>query len=340
MYSSKCRNCWRVLDEMSEKTETEEKSKVSGVNAVRKIASEIMSEVNKVIVGKSQVLEDIFIALMSEGHILLEGVPGVAKTYMAKTFAQTLGCTFKRIQFTPDLLPSDILGTYVFDQKTSEFSFREGPVFANIVLADEINRAPPKTQSALLEAMQEKQVTIEGVTHTLPKPFMVLATQNPIEQEGTYPLPEAQVDRFLFKLNVDYPTDSEEVEILKRKTGANTENVKTSASPKILEKMQKIVHGVYITPEIMEYIRDIVIRSRRNPQVLLGGSPRASIVLMDGAKARAALNGRDYVIPDDVKSIAQQSLNHRMILRPEAELEGVSVNRIIASIVAELAIPV
>ncbi len=326
---------------MSEKTETEEKSrKVSGVNAVRKIASEIMSEVNKVIVGKNQVLEDIFIALMSEGHILLEGVPGVAKTYMAKTFAQTLGCTFKRIQFTPDLLPSDILGTYVFDQKTSEFSFREGPVFANIVLADEINRAPPKTQSALLEAMQEKQVTIEGVTHFLPKPFMVLATQNPIEQEGTYPLPEAQVDRFLFKLNVDYPTDSEEVEILKRKTGANDENIKTSASPKILEKMQKIVYGVYIAPEIMEYIRDIVIRSRRNPQVLLGGSPRASIVLMNGAKARAALNGRDYVIPDDVKVIAQQSLNHRMILRPEAELEGVSVNRIIASIVGELVIPV
>ncbi|MFB0559901.1 MAG: AAA family ATPase [Candidatus Lokiarchaeia archaeon] len=326
---------------MSEKTETEGKSpKVSGVNAVKKIASEIMSEVNKVIVGKTPVLEDIFIALMSEGHILLEGVPGVAKTYMAKTFAQTLGCTFKRIQFTPDLLPSDILGTYVFDQKTSEFSFREGPVFANIVLADEINRAPPKTQSALLEAMQEKQVTIEGVTHILPKPFMVLATQNPIEQEGTYPLPEAQIDRFLFKLNVDYPTDSEEVEILKRKTGANDENIKTSASPKILEKMQKIVHSVYIAPEIMEYIRDIVIRSRRNPQVLLGGSPRASIVLMNGAKARAALNGRDYVIPDDVKVIAQQSLNHRMILRPEAELEGVSVNRIIASIVGELVIPI
>ncbi|MGQ9720183.1 MAG: AAA family ATPase [Candidatus Jordarchaeum sp.] len=325
---------------MSEKTETEEKSKVSGVNAVRKIASEIMNEVNKVIVGKNQLLEDIFIALMAEGHILLEGVPGVAKTYMAKTFAQTLGCTFKRIQFTPDLLPSDILGTYVFDQKTSEFSFREGPVFANIVLADEINRAPPKTQSALLEAMQERQVTVEGVTHVLPKPFMVLATQNPIEQEGTYPLPEAQVDRFLFKLNVDYPTDDEEVEILKRKTGANSENVKTSASPKILEKMQKIVHGVYISPEIMEYIRDIVIRSRRNPQVLLGGSPRASIVLMDGAKARAALNGRDYVIPDDIKSVVQQGLNHRMILRPEAELEGVSVNRIIASIVGELKIPV
>ena len=326
---------------MSEKTETEGKSrKISGVNAVRKIASEIMSEVNKVIVGKTQILEDIFIALMSDGHILLEGVPGVAKTYMAKTFAQTLGCTFKRIQFTPDLLPSDILGTYVFDQKTSEFSFREGPVFANIVLADEINRAPPKTQSALLEAMQEKQVTIEGVTHILPKPFMVLATQNPIEQEGTYPLPEAQVDRFLFKLNVDYPTDSEEVEILKRKTGANNENIKASASPKILEKMQKIVHSVYIAPELMEYIRDIVIRSRRTPQVLLGGSPRASIVLMNGAKGRAALNGRDYVIPDDVKAIAQQSLNHRMILRPEAELEGVSVNRIIASIVGELVIPI
>nr|MDO8082733.1 MoxR family ATPase [Candidatus Freyarchaeota archaeon] len=299
-----------------------------------------MNEVNKAIVGKSQILEDVFIALMCDGNVLLEGVPGVAKTYMAKTFAQSLGCTFKRIQFTPDLLPSDILGTYVFDQKTSEFSFREGPVFANIVLADEINRAPPKTQSALLEAMQEKQVTIEGVRHVLPKPFMVLATQNPIEHEGTYPLPEAQIDRFLFKLNVDYPTDSEEVEMLKRRTGADDENIKSVASPNILAKMQSVVQSVYVAPEIMEYIRDIVIRSRRNPQVLLGGSPRASIVLMEGSKARAALNGRDYVIPDDIKAIAQQSLNHRLILRPEAELEGVSVNRIIASIVGEIAIPI
>ena len=324
-----------------EKTETEKKQpKISGVAAVRKIASEIMNEVNKVIVGKNQILENIFIALMCDGHVLLEGVPGVAKTHMAKTFAQTLGCTFKRIQFTPDLLPSDILGTYIFDQKTGEFSFREGPVFANIVLADEINRAPPKTQSALLEAMQEKQVTIEGVKHLLPKPFMVLATQNPIEQEGTYPLPEAQVDRFLFKLNVDYPSDEEEVEILKRRTELGNENVKSIASPEILVRMQQIVRSVYVAPEIMEYIRDIVIRSRRNPQILLGGSPRASIVLMEGAKARAALNGRDYVIPDDVKAIAQQSLNHRLILRPEAELEGVSVNRIIASIIGENEIPV
>ncbi|MBS7250636.1 MAG: MoxR family ATPase [Candidatus Freyarchaeota archaeon] len=328
---------------MSEETETETEEKtrkVSGVNAVRKIASEIMSEVNKFIVGKSDILEYIFIALMCDGHVLLEGVPGVAKTYMAKTFAQTLGCSFKRIQFTPDLLPSDILGTYVFDQKSSEFSFREGPVFANIVLADEINRAPPKTQSALLEAMQEKQVTIEGVRHPLPKPFMVLATQNPIEQEGTYPLPEAQIDRFLFKLNVDYPTEEEEVEMLRRRMGTGDDNIKALASPSVLVKMQKVVSNVYVAPEIMEYIRDIVIRTRRNPQVLLGGSPRASIVLMEGAKARAALNGREYVIPDDVKAIAQQSLNHRLILRPEAELEGVSVNRIIASIIGEIQVPV
>jgi len=332
-----------VLDEMSEETETETEEKtrkVGGVNAVRKIASEILSEVNKFIVGKSDILEYIFIALMCDGHVLLEGVPGVAKTYMAKTFAQTLGCTFKRIQFTPDLLPSDILGTYVFDQKSSEFSFREGPVFANIVLADEINRAPPKTQSALLEAMQEKQVTIEGVRHPLPKPFMVLATQNPIEQEGTYPLPEAQIDRFLFKLNVDYPTEEEEVEMLKRRMATSDDNIKALASPNVLVKMQKVVSNVYVAPEIMEYIRDIVIRTRRNPQVLLGGSPRASIVLMEGAKARAALNGREYVIPDDVKAIAQQSLNHRLILRPEAELEGVSVNRIIASIIGEIQVPV
>ena len=259
---------------------------------------------------------------------------------MAKTFARTLGCSFKRIQFTPDLLPSDILGTYVFNQKSGEFMFRPGPIFANVILADEINRAPPKTQSALLEAMQERQVTVEGVTHPLPSPFIVIATQNPIEtSEGVYPLPEAQLDRFLFKLTVDYPTEDEEVEILRRRLNVAAEEVTPVTSPEIIIKMQGIVKNVYIAPEIMDYIRELVIRTRRHPQILLGGSPRASIVLMEGAMARAALNGRDYVIPDDVKAIAKQTFVHRLILRPEAELEGITAERLVERLLEEVPVP-
>ncbi|MEM1511518.1 MAG: MoxR family ATPase [Candidatus Jordarchaeales archaeon] len=310
------------------------------VGNVQSFSKAIMEEFKKVIVGKIDVFENLLIALLCNGHVLLEGVPGVAKTFMAKTFARTLGSSFKRIQFTPDLLPSDIIGTYVFNQKSGEFEFRPGPIFANVILADEINRAPPKTQSALLEAMQERQVTVEGVTHPLPSPFIVIATQNPIEtSEGVYPLPEAQLDRFLFKLTVDYPSGDEEVEILRRRVNASVEDVNPVVSPDTIIKMQRIVKGVYVAPEIMDYIRELVVRTRRHPQILLGGSPRASIVLMEGAMARAALNGRDYVIPDDVKSIAKQAFVHRIIMRPEAELEGVTAEKVVERLLEETPVP-
>jgi MoxR-like ATPase len=317
----------------------EEKEVELSIGDVRSIAQKVLSEVNKVIVGKLDILQNIFIALLAGGHVLLEGVPGVAKTVMAKTFSDTLGCEFKRIQFTPDLLPADIIGTNVYDQKSGKFYLRKGPIFANIVLADEINRAPPKTQSALLECMQEKQVTIEGETHYLPRPFMVLATQNPIELEGTYPLPEAQVDRFFFKLIVDYPNPEEELEILKRKNVAEEAIVEKVASPQIVIAMQEAVKKVYVDDSMFEYIKNIVLRTRNHPQILLGASTRASIVLLYASKARAAILGRDFVIPDDIKSLAFPVLNHRIILKPEAELEGISAGRIINEILEEVEVP-
>jgi len=317
----------------------EEKEAELSIRDVRSIAQKVLSEVNKVIVGKLDILQNIFIALLAGGHVLLEGVPGVAKTVMAKTFSDTLGCEFKRIQFTPDLLPADIIGTNVYDQKSGKFYLRKGPIFANIVLADEINRAPPKTQSALLECMQEKQVTIEGETYFLPRPFMVLATQNPIELEGTYPLPEAQVDRFFFKLIVDYPNPEEELEILKRKNMSEEAIVEKVASPQIVIAMQDAVKKVYVDESMFEYIKNIVLRTRNHPQILLGASTRASIVLLYASKARAAILGRDFVIPDDIKSLAFPVLNHRIILKPEAELEGISAGRIINEILEEVEVP-
>jgi MoxR-like ATPase len=258
---------------------------------------------------------------------------------MARAFADTLGCTFKRIQFTPDLLPSDIVGTTIFDQKTSEFQVRLGPIFANIILADELNRAPPKTQSALLESMAEQTVSIEGVTHQLPKPFIVIATQNPIELEGTYPLPEAQLDRFLFKLHVDYPTPKEEIEIIKRKNNPVDTWVKTITNPSGLTKMAETARHIHISKSIMDYIGAIVEKTRNHSQILLGGSPRASITLLMSAKARAAILGRDFVTPDDVKRLTVDSLNHRIILKPEAELEGVTPISIINQILNETESP-
>jgi len=314
-------------------------SDILSIPEIGNYARRILDEVGKVIVGKRNILQNILIGLLCQGHILLEGVPGIAKTMMAKTFAQVLGCDFKRIQFTPDLLPSDIVGTNVYDPNTGEFRLRKGPIFANIVLADEVNRAPPKTQSALLEAMQERQVTIEGATLPLPRPFMVLATQNPIELEGTYPLPEAQVDRFLFKLHVDYPSDAEEVEILRRRNRLMELEVRPVVNPGIIIQMQEAIKHVFVEPQVMPYIRDIVVRTRNDPQILVGGSPRASIVLLEAAKARAALQGRDYVTPDDVKALVHHALNHRLILKPEAELEGTSVHAVIDRILRQISVP-
>ncbi|MHA1267240.1 MAG: AAA family ATPase [Candidatus Helarchaeota archaeon] len=310
------------------------------VSEVRDIAQKVLTELRKVVVGKGEVMQNIFIALLADGHVLLEGVPGVAKTFMANAFAKVLGCSFKRIQFTPDMLPADVTGTNIFDTETNTFKLKKGPIFANIVLADEINRAPPKTQAALLECMQERQVTLEGVTHKLERPFLVLATQNPIELEGTYPLPEAQVDRFLFKLIVGYPTEAEEIEIINRKHSPVDVELNRITNPEILRKMQEAVRHVHVDKAIMAYIRDIVIRTRKDPQILLGGSPRASIVLLSTAKARAAILGRTYVTPDDVKSLALHGLYHRLILKPEAELGGVSVPRLVYNLLEEMRAPI
>jgi len=306
---------------------------------VHDLGSEIIRECQRVIVGKVDILRDTMIAFLSNGHVVLEGVPGLAKTYMARTFASILGCAFKRIQLTVDTLPSDILGSNVFNQKSGEFWFRKGPVFANLVLADEINRCPPKSQSALLEVMEERQVSIEGVTRKLPLPFVMIATQNPIEQEGTYPLPEAQLDRFMFRLILDYPTPSEEAEVIRRKHVGEATDLRVLADPTTIVRMQNACKTVHIDEDLMNYIRDIIVRTRNDPQILLGGSPRASLVLMNGSKTRAAMHGHDYVTPEDVRKLCVQTLNHRLMLKPEAELEGLSVEKVVSKILGEVDCP-
>ncbi|TFG13022.1 MoxR family ATPase [Candidatus Thorarchaeota archaeon] len=309
------------------------------ISQVNDIADEIIHECGRIIVGKVEILRDVLIAFLSDGHVVLEGVPGLAKTYMARTFASILGCAFKRIQLTVDTLPADLLGTNVFNQQTGEFWFRKGPVFANLVLADEINRCPPKSQSALLEVMEERQVSIEGVTRKLPRPFLIIATQNPVEQEGTYPLPEAQLDRFMFRLVLDYPTGIEEAEVIRRKHRGEVDDLRVLVNPQTIVRMQDACKTVYMDEDIIEYIRDIVVRTRNDPQILLGGSPRASLVLMNASKTRAAMHGRDYVIPEDVRRLSVQTLNHRLILKPEAELEGLTVERVVSKILGEVDIP-
>ncbi|MBD3406022.1 MAG: AAA domain-containing protein [Candidatus Lokiarchaeota archaeon] len=309
------------------------------IDEVHELSSEIIRECGRAVVGKIDILRDVLIAFLSNGHVVLEGVPGLAKTYMARTFSSILGCAFKRIQLTVDTLPADILGSNVFNQKSGEFWFRKGPVFANLVLADEINRCPPKSQSALLEVMEERQVSIEGVTRKLPKPFLIIATQNPVEQEGTYPLPEAQLDRFMFRLILDYPTGAEEAEVIRRKHVGDITDLRVLADPSTLIRMQEACKQVFLEEDIISYIRDIVIRTRNDPQILLGGSPRASLVLMNASKTRAAMHGRDYVIPEDVRKLCVQTLNHRLLLKPEAELEGLTVERIVSKILGEVDCP-
>jgi MoxR-like ATPase len=289
-------------------------------NLPRSLYIRVKNEVSKVLVGKEDLVRLAVIALLTDGHILLEGIPGVAKTLFAKAFSKSLGLSFKRIQFTPDMLPSDVTGTFVFDQKSREFYFREGPIFSNVILADEINRATPKTQSALLEAMQEMQVTVEGLTKELEKPFVVMATQNPIELEGTYPLPEAQLDRFMFRAIVTIPTHFEEVNVLRKaNVGIDINYVQKVVDKDEIFEARKIVQkDVYISNDILEYIVLIVEATREDKEkVILGGSPRASVHLLNASKCYAALDGRDYVLPDDVKSLAFHVLNHRIILNPE-----------------------
>lgn len=310
------------------------------VSPIREIAQEVLSEVSRVIVGYGEILQQLFISLLVNGHVLLEGVPGLGKTVMAKTFAKTLGISFRRVQFTPDLLPADITGTKIFDQNEGAFVLQKGPVFANVVLADEINRSAPKTQAALLEAMAERQVTIEGQTLALEKPFIVIATENPVEMEGTYPLPEAQVDRFLFKLWLDYPEQDEEVEIMRRQISGDMPTVEVSTNAEEILAAQNLMNMVYIDDRILKYVRDIVLKTRNHPQIALGCGPRASLVLMNCSKARAAILGRVYVTPDDVRALVVPALNHRILLKPEAELEGLDVISVIKSIIEEIPVPI
>lgn len=308
---------------------------------IKRVWDEIYNELSRVIIGKLDILEDMFIALLGGGHVLLEGVPGIAKTVMAKSFAETLGAGFKRIQFTPDLLPSDVVGTTIYDPKAGTFKMRKGPIFSNIVLADEINRSPPKTQAALLEAMAEQQVTVEGTTFRLDDPFLVIATQNPIEQEGTYPLPEAQVDRFMMKLLVDLPTPDEEQKIIELKHKGIRQSVRRVTTPMTIVKMKETVEKrIFVHEDIITYIKDIVVATRRDPRLILGGSPRCSIALLNASKAVAAMRGRDYVIPDDVKRIALITVAHRLQMKPEAELEGTTGVMVVKDILRNLPVPV
>jgi len=311
----------------------------------QQVADHIRREASKVLVGQEEPFTHLLIALLSGGHVLLEGVPGTAKTLMAKTLALLVQADFKRIQFTPDLMPSDVLGTNVYDMNTSQFRLRRGPVFTQILLGDEINRAPAKTQSALLEAMEERQVTIEGERLPLDTPFFVVATQNPVEYEGTYPLPEAQLDRFLFKVLVDYAPQEAEIEVLRRyHTGFDARHLENAGleariTPETLERCRTETQGVQVEPGLLKYITDIAIESRRTPDLILGGSTRASISLLLAAKTWAAMQGHEFVVPDDIKFLVKPVYRHRIILRPEAEIEGLSPDSAVDRILSRVEVP-
>lgn len=306
-------------------------------------AQSMNRELGKFIVGQEEMIQQLLVGLLANGHVLLEGVPGIAKTLIAKCLAKTLNIEFSRIQFTPDLMPSDVLGTSVFDMKESSFNFKKGPIFSNIVLIDEINRAPAKTQAALFEAMEERQITFDGTRYILNFPFLVIATQNPIEQEGTYNLPEAQLDRFLFKIHVDYPNLEEEVAILSRYEKQFSAPDLSSIHPVFtiseLERAQKIVEGISIEERLLGYIAQITLKTRNHGKLYMGGSPRASLSMLKAAKVFAALEGRSFVIPDDIQRAAIPVLNHRIILTPEAEMEGVRKAVIIEELIAAVEVP-
>lgn len=303
----------------------------------------IRDSIGKVVVGQHKMVDLIIAGLLSDGHILIEGVPGIAKTLTAKLLAQSIQVNFSRIQFTPDLMPSDVLGTSVFNPKEASFQFRSGPIFSNIVLIDEINRAPAKTQAALFEVMEERQVTIDGHTYTLPPPFIVLATQNPIEQEGTYRLPEAQLDRFLFKIDIGYPTLEEEIQILNMQQSETAAELLKKVVPVLqaneLAHYREIVKGLQIEPKLIEYIAKLVNITRNDPALYLGASPRASLSIMNASKAMAAIRGRDFVIPEDILEVAPHVLRHRIILTPEKEMEGGTPDEQVQKMIQGIEVP-
>ncbi|MGE3074362.1 MAG: AAA family ATPase [Dehalococcoidia bacterium] len=311
------------------------------VDLIKTTAERLQSSVERVIVGKPEVVRLALVALLCEGHILLEDVPGLGKTTLAKSIARSLGCSFRRIQFTPDLMPSDITGINFYNQKIGEFVFREGPLIAQVVLADEINRATPRTQAALLEAMEERQLTVEGVTTTLPSPFLVVATQNPVELEGTFPLPEAQLDRFLVRLKLGYPDEEEEDEILRRFEGANPiDSIQPVITGDELVRLAAALRNLHVEPTVRRYAVKIVQATREDPAFELGASPRGSLGLFRTARALAAISGRDYVLPDDVKEMAPYVLPHRLILSTQARLRGRNADDVLAEVLERVPVPI
>jgi len=311
------------------------------VKIVQEVSKKIIQNVERVIVGKRQPIVYSLVSWFCGGHVLLEDVPGVAKTMLARALAQSIGCDFKRVQCTPDLLPSDVTGASIFNQKTSEFEFRKGPLFSNIVLADEINRTTPRTQSSLLEAMAESRITIDGITHSLSGPFLVIATQNPVDHEGTFPLPEAQLDRFLMKFSIGYPSLEDELTILDNlQLGHPIEQLKAVSSSSELIECQQQVRKVHVDPKVRKYILQIVHMTRHDDTLALGGSPRASLAMFKTAQAMAAIRGRNFVQPDDIKILAEPVLCHRLILHPESRLRKVTTSNVVAKILANISVPV
>lgn len=307
---------------------------------LQEFAEKIVLNIEKVIVGKRDSVELAVVSLLCQGHLLIEDVPGVGKTMLARSLSRSIGCSFSRIQFTPDMLPSDVTGVSIFNQVSREFEFRSGPIMAQIVLADEINRATPKTQAALLEAMEERQITVDGVTHKLPRPFMVLATQNPIEYEGTFPLPEAQLDRFLLRVRLGYPEKNDEVMVLDRQQYKHPiEELDKVVSVEEVLLAQETVKNVYVAPAVKSYLVELTRRTREYPEVYLGASPRGSLTLYRAGQARAAMNGRDFVLPDDIKALAEGALGHRVILGPSARLRDLDATQVVEELLSSVPVP-
>jgi MoxR-like ATPase len=311
------------------------------IDDIRARTGRVLDEVERAVVGKRGAVELVLLAILSDGHVLIEDLPGLAKTLLARSFAQVLGLGFQRIQFTPDLLPSDVTGGSIYNQKTAEFAFREGPIFTNLLLADEINRAPPKTQSALLEAMQERQVTTERTTRVLPRPFLVIATQNPIEYEGTYPLPEAQLDRFLVRVEMGYPDAADEEDVLRRRLERATDDLllEQVLDASTVIALQQGVERVHVAPSIVRYVVELVAATRSSARLQVGASPRGSLALLKLSRARAALRGRDYVVPDDVKAVAVPALAHRLMLRPELWVQRLRPDAVVQDCLSTVPVP-